>query len=230
MSVLYGFVSAGQALPLLTLAERAADTVEALRRNNDNLSAKIRVAMPAIVVSFDSSQQTIVAQPLIKEKLINRANGTIQWAQLPPILDVPVCFPQGGDFCLTMPISAGDEVLLVFNDMCMDSWFTSGGIQTWNDKRRHDLSDAFAMVGVNSLPNTISDIASNATELRSKDGATRVSVQGNSITLTVGGNEIVLDSSGIHLNAPLFINGDPYLLHAHGGVQSGGSITSGVVP
>lgn len=232
MTTLFGRISntINNVLPLFGIGERAADPVEAMRRNNDALSANIRVAVPAKVVSFNASEQTIVAQPLIREKIINRFNGDVNWLTIPVIPDVPVCFPQAGNFVLTMPIAAGDEVLLVFNDSCIDSWWANGGLQNWNDKRRHDLSDAVAVIGLNSLPNKISSIASNATELRSKSGTTKVRVESSQVSMTAGGNNVTVGTTGVSITGILTINGRPYLTHQHTGVQSGGSVSGPVAP
>lgn len=209
MTTIFGSISAFEdTRPLQPLAVRAPSPDEALRRSLDNAAYKMRVAMPAQVVSWNPEQQTVVAQPLIREKIIDRTTGSIQWVQLPQLLDVPVCFPQAGNFVLTMPITVGDEVLLVFNDMSLDAWWSLGGQQNWIDRRRHDLSDAIAVVGINNTQRVIQNILADGTELRSKDGNTKVTVQGTQLTLTVGSENIVIDSSHITLNATnIVLNG-----------------------
>ncbi len=162
-------VSVGQSLPLQTTAERAPDPVEAQRRREDNLSASIRVAIPAKIVEWFPEKQTITAQPLIREKIKDLLTGAIAWMELPQLHDVPVSFPQGQNFCLTFPVEVDDEVLIVFNDLSIESWQELGEIQNWVDKRRHDLSDGIALLGVNSKPNIIEHIATDAAELRTKD-------------------------------------------------------------
>lgn len=219
ISVFSTGISGGR--PLTNIPERLADENEMYKRMLDNQSAKIRVAIPAQVVSFDPTKQTIVAQPLIREKMIDRATGEIQWYTLPPFPDVPVQYPQGGNFVLTMPVTAGDEVLLVFQDMSFDSWWASGGIQNWVDRRRHDLSDAIAILGINSVPNVIKNISSNATELRAKDGSLNVSLQDNRVagtgtvtaTVTAGKTSIPLFANAASLQlSQLFASGAPVTL------------------
>lgn len=189
--------------PLANLAERAPDAAEATRRNNDALSASIRVAMPAKVVSWNPEKQTISAQPTIREKIVDRATGTIRWETLPVIPDVPLQFPQGGNFALTFPVKKDDEVLLIFNDLCIDSWWASGGIQNWNDRRRHDLSDAVAILGINSVPEVIPDISTDALELRQKQGSAKVSIDTGSIIyggLPVGFDALKLEANGCDIS------------------------------
>lgn len=49
------------------------------------------------------------------------------------------------------------------------------------------------------------------------------------LTLQVGGNSIVISSSGIAISGTLTINGHPYLLHMHTGVTAGGANSGPVV-
>lgn len=217
MTTLYGGVNFNQdqpdqnQLPLMNIAERTADSAELLRRANDAVAAATRVALPAQIISFNAAKQTAAVQPLIREKVVNRQNGQVGFVTLPVLQDVPVCFPQAGSYVLTMPIQAGDEVLLVFSDLNIDSWWQSGGIQNWNDRRRHDLSDAIAVVGLNSVPNAIPNIATDATELRTKDGSAKVSIKqtrveigpseytNETVTVATSGTEIKLNEEHIEI-------------------------------
>jgi len=192
-------------LPLLPVSARAVSQENVLKRNNDALSREIRVSMPAEIVSYNSTKQTATVQPLIREKIIDRQTGNIQWLQLPVLADVPVCFPQGGNYVLTMPVSPGDEVLLVFADQSFDAWYASGGIQNWFDRRRHDLSDAIAIVGINSQPNAIPNVSTDSTELRSKTNTVKISLKENplpgfgafkesSVEIEAGGSQTISGS------------------------------------
>jgi hypothetical protein len=96
-------------------------------------------------------------------------------------------------------------------------------VQNQIDKRRHDLSDAFAIMGVWSQPRKLAGYSTAAAELRSDDGAAKISLASGAITLSAGGHSIVVGSGGV------VIDGKVFLAHAHSGVQSGGSNTGGVV-
>lgn len=214
------------------LAERTGSDDEMMRRFADKISSEISVCLPASVVSFNAEKQTIVAQPLIREKI--NIGGNVQFINRPQLVDIPVVFPQAGNFVLTMPIQPGDEVLLVFADTCIDAWLNSGGIQNWNDRRRHDLSDAIAIPGLNSIPNVIPNISTSAAELRTKDGSTKITVDDGTITLTgatvaINATTATISASEINLNGVIKNNGNAYLSHRHSGVQAGGSNTGGVV-
>ena len=179
--------------PITPVSERNSDPETVLRNFGDAISARIRNAIPCSVVSWDSTKQTIVAQPLIREQVL--INGVKQFIDLPQLLDVPVVFPQAGPLCLTFPITPGDEVLVIFADYCIDSWWALGGNQNWNDRRRHDLSDGIAIPGLNSVPNVIPTISSTAAELRTKDGVNKVSVDAPSNTITLSSTNLALTTS-----------------------------------
>ncbi len=196
---------------LQNLAERSPDPDEILRRNNDNLSRQIRVSIPASVVSFDPVKQTITAQPLIREKLVNRQTGETGFVTLPQILDVPVCFPRAGQYAMTFPVTAGDECLLVFQDTNIDSWYASGGIQNWNDRRSHHITDAVAILGVYSQPSVIEDFNTTDAELRNLAGDIKVKLNASELTAQYRNAQAILNNSSANV---LFANATPNLTNS----------------
>jgi len=106
----------------------------------------LRVAMPGTIQEYNSAKRTATVQPGY-----NRVYNDGTEMPLPPLLDCPVFTLQGGGIHVGFPISKGDECLVVFGDANIDAWFVSGGTRTPMCNRRHDLSDGFALVGVNSL-------------------------------------------------------------------------------
>jgi hypothetical protein len=114
---------------------------------------------------------------LIQRQLVD---GTT--IDIPDCQDVPVHYPRGGGFVLTFPVKAGDECLLCFSERAIDFWFENGGAQLPSEYRMHDYSDAFAVVGFSSKPNAIKDVATDAAELRTLDGKTRVRIEAGMVT------------------------------------------------
>ena len=55
----------------------------------------LHTALPAKVVSFDSSKQTVTLATQIKMKLADGKD-----ADIPALVDVPVSFPRGGGFAV----------------------------------------------------------------------------------------------------------------------------------
>lgn len=194
----------------IPISERINSPEEFYRRMLDNFSSSIRVSIPAIVQDFDPETQTVTVQPVIRERIMGD-NLEPEWVELPLLLDVPIVLPRAGGYSLTMPIQAGDECLILFSDMCIDAWFSSGGVQNQIEKRRHDLSDAFAILGAWSQPRTLPNYSTTAAQLRSDDGSAYIS----------------LSSGEINLVAPnVKINGIPFGTHKHTAPVGGGT-TSG---
>lgn len=157
----------------------------------DAIANNVRVAIPGIVQSFDPVAQTATVQPAIMER-IRQPDLTLKWVQIPVLVDVPIVVPRAGGFSLTLPVQPGDECVLLFQDVCLDGWWSQGGTQnTQPDKRRHDLSDAVAILGVWSQPRVLADYNATAAELRTDDGATKLTVAPGQITLTAATFETV---------------------------------------
>lgn len=66
----------------------------------------------------------------------------------PLLVDVPVISLSGGTGGVTLPISAGDQCLVLFNDRDMDNWWSGqpGGPPATG--RLHSIADAIAIVGL----------------------------------------------------------------------------------
>jgi hypothetical protein len=76
-------------------------------------------------------------------------DGTI--GTYPLLVDCPVYIVSGGDACLTMPITKGDQCIILFNDRNIDNWYYSGAIDVPDTPRAHNVSDAIALVGIRNL-------------------------------------------------------------------------------
>ncbi|KPV60714.1 hypothetical protein QJ48_04060 [Paenibacillus sp. A3] len=155
---------------------------EFYRRMLENFASNLRVAVPGIIQEFDPVTQTVSVQVAIREKIID-SYMLQHWVEIPLLLDVPIVIPRAGGFALTLPVKPGDECLVVFADSCIDAWFSSGGVQNQIERRRHDLSDGFALLGVWSQPRTLSEYSTSAVQLRTDDGATRISMSPGEIDI-----------------------------------------------
>ena len=150
------------------ITERLHSEEEQQRAAAFNNSAQLRVAIPAIIESFDAGKQTVSVQPAITENIQVGEEAT-KAMKLPILTDIPICFPRAGGYSITLPIKKGDECLLVFADMCIDGWWQSGGVQDQMETRRHDLSDAFAIIGTTSQPRKVADYSTENMQIRTDD-------------------------------------------------------------
>ena len=182
---------------MLTIPERIGDLSEIFRKAADNISFQLRVAVPAIIKTFDAEKQTVTAIPAIREKL--NINGDVDFYEIPALLDVPIVLPRAGGYGLTLPIQPGDECLVVFADNCIDSWWQSGDIQNPIGKRSHDLSDGFALLGCWSQPNVIPNYSTTTLQMRNDAGTAYIEIDGNNINIVASGN-ITINGARIDLN------------------------------
>jgi len=165
------------------MGERMQDDEECLRRLAESKTDNLRVAMPGKIIDFDEEKQTATVQPLIKEYVRDK------WESLPQLLDVPCFFPRAGGYCLTFPVKPDDEVIILFNDMCLDAWWQSGGEQTQLETRRHDLSDAMCFFGITSVPKAVTEYSTNSVMLRNEDKDSYYEIVDDTKTLNIIGAE-----------------------------------------
>jgi hypothetical protein len=170
---------------------------------------------------------------------VRQQDGSTQTVSLPVLTDVPVVFPRGGGCTLTFPVAAGDECLIVFASRSIDAWSQSGGVQKPVDARRHDLSDAFVILGPQSQAHKISGISTSKTQLRSNDGSTFVELDpaGQIVNVTAPGG-MTITTPTLHITGNVNVDktvtattdvvggGKSLKSHVHTGVTSG-SGTSG---
>lgn len=172
--------------------ERLGDPQEALRAALDGRQASIHTALPGIVQSFNAEVMTAVVQPSIMYQ-VRDLSGNWNNAKAPLLLDCPVHFPSGGGFTLTFPVGAGDEVLVVLSERCIDAWWQSGGVQPQAEFRMHDLSDGFVIPKVWSKPKVLSGISTTSTQLRNDAGTCFLDLSSTKITLQApDGSKLVL--------------------------------------
>jgi hypothetical protein len=83
-----------------------------------------------------------------------------------------------------LPVKNGDECLVIFADMCIDAWWSNGGIQNQIERRRHDLSDAICIPGIWSQKKKISGYSTTSAQLRTEDGSQKIDISPSNITIS----------------------------------------------
>lgn len=176
--------------------ERLDDFQLSLREAMEDASAGIWTSLPALVTSVDLPAQTISAQPAIRavqrDTQDNKTNVI-----LPLLINVPIVWPRGGGFSLTFPLKVGDEVLVIFADRCIDTWWQSGGVGVQAEERMHDLSDGFAILAPTSQPKKLESVSSDSVQLRNEIGDNFIEIkEDGSITVKSGQSKIDIDEVG----------------------------------
>lgn len=114
-----------------------------------NFSESFNAIKIGKVQSVNFSNQTVDVQILHKRKQIK--SNKLELRDYPLLKAVPFIVIGGGSSSLTFPISVGDNCLLLFCDYEIDRWWDTGESLPANFERRHDISDAFAIVGIHSM-------------------------------------------------------------------------------
>ena len=128
-----------------------AQFAEAIMRN---ISLTMHCVKIGQIISFDKTDQTATVQVLhrMDENYNTDLDETIEY---PLLQKVPVVVLQGGGASITFPIKKGDQCLLLFCDYMIDNWWISGDVGASDFPRRHDISDAIAIVGPNAVPKAL---------------------------------------------------------------------------
>ena len=185
---------------MIPLPERLKLQCEIWHRMMDDLSTRMRVASPGIIQSFNAATQTVIVLVAIREKVITPDGKDFTWEDIPELVDVPILIPRAGGFELALPVNAGDECLVVFGDTCMDAWWQSGGVQNQMDRRRHDLSDGYAILGIWSQPRVISNYPTSSVQLRNDAGTAMVEIQSDG-TVHIKAGKVSLFGAWQSINA-----------------------------
>ncbi len=118
------------------------DVLELLR---EAILTEMRVALPGTITSYDEETRNAEVLPLIMRKSFDAQEAIA----LPIIPNVPVVHPQTQKGALILPVSPGDPVTLIISDRSLEDWKASSGTLPTEavDKRKHDLSDCWAIPG-----------------------------------------------------------------------------------
>ena len=139
---------------------------------------RTRCAIPGVVQSYNSNANTAEIQPAIRERIV-KEDGTIEYVNLPLLINVPVVFPQAVGIGITFPIKKNDEVLVVFSDLAIDNFWEKGSVQNPIEVRRHDLSDGIAIPCLLSQKNK-----STSSDLTMKNNPCSIKITNEDISLT----------------------------------------------
>ena len=217
---------------MVTIPERVGDNTELLRKALGKFDFDLRVAMPGIIETFNHEKQTATVNIAIRERL--NFNGNLEWKEIPLLLDVPIVIPRAGGYCITFPITKGDECLVRFGECCMDAWWQNGGVQNQVEKRRHDLSDGFAILSCWSQPRVISDYSIDSIQFRNETKSSIVEIKDTTepdtttINISTSGTINLITSGTINIGSgDVKINSRVFLDHQH--KNAGGTGNSGGV-
>jgi hypothetical protein len=115
--------------------------------------AGVRTCIPARVLAYDEAKCAVDVQPVVDE-VFEDETGERTTQPAPVISGVPLALYGSGGVRISIPVSVGDFVLLMFACADIDAWLALGGAtQAPGTDRRFDLSDAVALPGVQPFAN-----------------------------------------------------------------------------
>lgn len=162
---------------------------EAIDTGISSALGELFVARPGKVTKFDAEKQTATIKPMVKRTLFDVQSDDRTFEELPEIPNVPVIFPRAGDWAMTLPVALGDTVLLVFCDVSLAEWRTTGEVAEPLDARRHSLGWPVAIPGFfpdsKPLSSSGTDVAARTggAMLGQQNGASRIELSPTSIKL-----------------------------------------------
>jgi len=108
------------------------------------------------IVEFNKQNQTAKVRVLhvMDENYNTRLDKEVEY---PMLGDVPVVIMGGGGTYISHPIAKGDQCVLLFCDYMIDNWWITGEAKPSIVPRKHDISDAIAIVGLNATPKAIQE-------------------------------------------------------------------------
>lgn len=203
---------------------------ESLRVAVDRQLLKKDGPTPSIVTNVSAGGQSVDSQPAIDKT--QRLEGVTQAMPRPEVRGAPTMTygstTKGMFVCV--PITAGDDGLLIPMMRALDNWQHGEGNQPppeMQTPRHGDLSDSVFYPGLLREGQAISNFPTEAITIQDLAATTVLSVKPGEIKLTVGAMTVTLDAAGLHIVAPVDIQG----LVAHTGNlgQLGNQIINGTV-
>lgn len=169
-----------------TLTPTLADVIDFYLAND---RAELHVAVPGRVQSYDAAAQTVVVEPQTK-KVSRDADDTRIVDTLPVLPAIPVSWPRGGGYFLSMPLEAGDGGLIVFTDTDIGAWRDSGQVADPGDERRHGLGGAVFVPGLEPVARALTG-AGTGHLVVGKEGGPAIHIDGFTVQLGAAGGDFV---------------------------------------
>lgn len=226
----------------MDLRERIDDQEEQIRAAIEQHMSRTWTSAMGRIVSYDAAKQTASIQLTVKS-FVKGEDGKRKAIDIPVLQDVPVQFPGSGGQTMTFPVKAGDEVMVNFMSRASDAQQQSGGDQNPTDASVNGLSHPRAILGFKSAPKALANVSTSATEIRSDDGNTKISLSGaggvgvatdKSVSIAAAAGVSIGGGAGetaitgtVRIMGDLIVNDIVFSTHKHTGVQTGGGTSTG---
>ena len=169
---------------------------------------EINTSYPGKIVSFNPEEQTAVVQIAMEGYFQDQYTRNEKYT-ISPIIDVPVHFPKAGGFSITMPVTEGDDCLLVFAQRGIDQWLYENKQEIGLVEDAHgaglqrmlDRTDALCFVGFSTIPAPITNFNPNDVELRNADSSQIISLKKNKDISLVTTANVDIEAADVNITA-----------------------------
>lgn len=161
-----------------------------------------------IIKEFDITTQLATIQIAMKQVRDISEDGVKTLVEYPLILECPVMVLFGGIDILTLPIAPGDNCIVLFNDRDIDQWVNNGNDFAPVTSRAHDINDAFAIVGIRPLTNSIANYLANGIRLSHAQGNSQIDLTDGLIHSIA---ELFLHTGDMTVTGDVTVEGDTML-------------------
>jgi hypothetical protein len=165
-----------------------------LQRLKNDIFASLNCIQIGKISKFDKTTQSAEVEIQVKRQI-----SETESINYPLLVDCPVFFLQGGGAYIEMPVKKNDYCIILFNDRDIDNWFITANVSEPASFRKHNLSDAIVLVGLNPSSSVLSldndkiqiNAGSYPIELKTTSGILELAVDG-SITFNSGTESYIL--------------------------------------
>ncbi|TCQ84231.1 Gp138 family membrane-puncturing spike protein [Pseudomonas sp. JUb52] len=173
----------------------------ATQQGIDSFASNLHTAMPGVVERVDLERMRADVRPVV-----NRAYEDGTEEEYATILDVPLVMPGCQQALISLPIAAGDSVLLVFGQSDIDNWSISDTNQPVPAPtlRQFDLQDAIAIPGIYTAPRSLNRASVHAFPHNPKDLTVAMNVGTGTeveLRLTQTGKLVINTNQAVEVNA-----------------------------
>jgi len=199
----------------------------------------INTCYPGEIVEFDPVTQFATVRVAIEQyfKWLGKEEEEYTKVPKPLIYDVPVQFPFGGGYSITMPVKSGDSCLVIFAQRGIDHWLYDGLMEAGKLDNRpspqhlryYNHTDALCIVGFNPETKPVTDFNPDHLVIRNKENTTKITIKPEEVvvdavsTVVVNSPDVVVNATTVTMNATtVAVNGN---LTISGTTTSQGEVT-----
>ncbi len=146
---------------------------QVMRHVEAGILKQVLTCLPGLVVEYTAATQRAIVQP-VPDVLLDDGSGVAR-AEL---VDVPVVWPHGGGWTVSLPLAADDSVLLLFAARDVSAFLTDRRRDVPPTPRVMSVQDAFAIPALGAAPEAVDGVS-----VSNGDGSTRLTLTEEQITL-----------------------------------------------